>query len=138
MHFQKNNPQGKLVHVLKGEVFDVVVDIRRDSKTFGNIGNYGNAGSSFNFNIGGAVWDAGGNHVKQKFDDVRVWNIAKTQGELQAAMNMELVGNEAGLIGYWKFDEGAAGGNNTGLPSSIEDSSPNDNAGTSKHALFDA
>ena len=36
MHFQKNNPQGKLVHVLKGEVFDVVVDIRRDSKTFGH------------------------------------------------------------------------------------------------------
>jgi len=41
MHFQKNNPQGKLVHVLKGEVFDVVVDIRRDSKTFGNwVGQY--------------------------------------------------------------------------------------------------
>ena len=39
-----------------------------------------------------------GNHVKQKFDDVRVWNVAKTQVELQAAMNMELVGNEAGLI----------------------------------------
>ena len=41
MHFQKNNPQGKLVHVMKGEVFDVVVDIRRDSKTFGHwIGEY--------------------------------------------------------------------------------------------------
>ena len=60
---------------------------------------------------------------------MRVWNIAKTQAELQAAMEMELVGNEAGLIGYWKFDEGAMGGNNTGLPSTIEDSSPNDNTG---------
>ena len=41
MHFQKNNPQGKLVHVLKGEVFDVVVDIRKDSKTFGHwVGEY--------------------------------------------------------------------------------------------------
>ena len=30
MHFQKNNPQGKLVHTLKGEVFDVVVDMRKD------------------------------------------------------------------------------------------------------------
>ena len=88
------------------------------------------ASSSFKFNVGGAVWDAGGNHVKQKFDDVRVWNVAKTQAELQAGMNSELVGNEAGLIGYWKFDEGAAGGDNTALPSSIEDSSPNDNVGT--------
>ena len=88
------------------------------------------ASSSYKFNVGGAVWDAGGNHVKQKFDDVRVWNVAKTQAELQAGMNSELVGNEAGLIGYWKFDEGAAGGDNTALPSSIEDSSPNDNAGT--------
>ena len=41
MHFQKNNSQGKLVHTLKGEVFDVVVDIRKDSKTFGSwIGEY--------------------------------------------------------------------------------------------------
>ncbi len=35
LHFQKNNPQGKLVRVLKGEVLDVVVDIREKSKTFG-------------------------------------------------------------------------------------------------------
>ena len=35
MHFQKNNPQGKLVRVLEGEVFDVAVDLRGDSATFG-------------------------------------------------------------------------------------------------------
>ena len=35
LHFQKENPQGKLVSVISGEVFDVVVDIRKDSKTFG-------------------------------------------------------------------------------------------------------
>ena len=35
LHFQINQPQGKLVRVIKGEVFDVGVDLRKDSKTFG-------------------------------------------------------------------------------------------------------
>ena len=35
MHYQVQNPQGKLVRVTQGTVFDVVVDIRLGSKTFG-------------------------------------------------------------------------------------------------------
>ena len=35
LHFQNPNPQGKLVQVLQGEVFDVAVDIRKGSPTFG-------------------------------------------------------------------------------------------------------
>lgn len=35
LHFQINYPQDKLVRVIKGEVFDVAVDLRKDSDTFG-------------------------------------------------------------------------------------------------------
>ncbi len=41
-------------------------------------------------------------------DEVRIWNIARTQEELQTAMNTTLQGNEKGLAGYWNFDDGTA------------------------------
>ncbi len=37
-------------------------------------------------------------------DEVRVWNMARSQAEIAASMRKRLVGNEVGLVGYWNFD----------------------------------
>lgn len=39
-------------------------------------------------------------------DELRIWNIARTDSAIQSTMNQSLNGNEEGLIAYWKFDEG--------------------------------
>jgi dTDP-4-dehydrorhamnose 3,5-epimerase len=35
LHLQLRRPQGKLIHVIEGEIFDVAIDVRRGSQTFG-------------------------------------------------------------------------------------------------------
>jgi hypothetical protein len=39
-------------------------------------------------------------------DEIRIWDVARTESEIQSTMNQPLNGNEPGLIGYWEFDEG--------------------------------
>tara|TARA_B100000809_G_C15114570_1_gene521900 strand:+ start:869 stop:1264 length:396 start_codon:yes stop_codon:yes gene_type:complete len=43
-----------------------------------------------------------------KIDEVRIWNVARTEAEIQATMNSSLTGKEEGLVGYWNFDDGTA------------------------------
>lgn len=54
-------------------------------------------------------------------DEVRIWNIARTEYQIRSDMNRQLKGNETGLIGYWTFDTETEG--------RISDSSPNQNDG---------
>lgn len=56
-----------------------------------NIGTETNAREQF--------WDG-------KIDEVRIWNLARTQSEIQLNMGKELIGTEPGLAGYWRFNEG--------------------------------
>ena len=56
-----------------------------------------------------------------QIDEVRIWNIARTEAEIHSDMNKQLNGDEPGLVGYWKFDEETEG--------KIVDTSPNKNDG---------
>lgn len=56
-----------------------------------------------------------------QIDEVRVWNIPRTEKEIRADMNKQLNGDEPGLVGYWRFDREENG--------NIFDSSPNKNDG---------
>ena len=51
------------------------------------------------------------NATNQRFageiDEVRVWNTERTLLDIQTNMNALLVGNETGLLGNWRFDEGS-------------------------------
>ena len=40
-----------------------------------------------------------------QIDEVRIWNIARTEKEIAATMHTSLSGNQPGLVGYWQFEE---------------------------------
>ena len=44
-----------------------------------------------------------------QIDEVRVWNVARSEQQIRSDMNTQLNGNELGLVGYWKFDEETEG-----------------------------
>jgi hypothetical protein len=54
--------------------------------------------------IGGNTID--GRYLNGTMDEVRIWNIVRTPAEILSTMKKKLVGNETGLVGYWRFDEG--------------------------------
>jgi hypothetical protein len=54
-------------------------------------------------------------------DEVRIWNLARTQLEIQNYMHQELTGSESGLVGYWQFNEGTG--------NTVFDLTSNDNDG---------
>ena len=43
-----------------------------------------------------------------EIDELRVWKVARTEEEIKASMHTTLKGDDAGLIGYWNFEDGTA------------------------------
>jgi carboxyl-terminal processing protease len=49
-----------------------------------------------------------GEYFHGAVDEIRIWNMARSQEEIQATMNSPLTGKEEGLVAYWNFDDGTA------------------------------
>ncbi len=60
-----------------------------------------------------------GEYFHGVLDEIRIWNIARSQEQIQAAMNTSLSSKEEGLLAYWNFDDGTtkdlSGHGNDGL-----------------------
>ncbi len=72
--------------------------------------------------IGGRSNDPDGKYFDGRIDEVRIWNTVRSQAEIQASMDQNLLGNETGLAGYWSFSEGSG--------TSVADLTGNGNTGT--------
>ncbi|MDP5170047.1 MAG: LamG domain-containing protein [Bacteroidia bacterium] len=64
-----------------------------------------------------------------EIDEVRIWNYARTAAEIMNDMNAEFCAPQTGLMAYYQFNEGVAGGTNTGV-TTAPDFSGNGNNGT--------
>lgn len=73
--------------------------------------------------IGRSNWGWGDDAPDATFDDLRIWNVAKTASQIQASMNRELTGNESGLTAYFKFNEGICCDNNLAITTLINSAS---------------
>jgi len=57
----------------------------------------------------------GVNYFNGALDDIRIWYVVRTQAQIAANMHQELIGNESGLIAYFKCNQGVPGKTNTGI-----------------------
>lgn len=64
-----------------------------------------------------------------KLSDVRIWNTARTAQQIADNYQKRLIGNESGLVGYWKLDRGTG--------TTVADSTSNNNTGTITGAIWD-
>ncbi|NOY69654.1 MAG: hypothetical protein GXP53_09240, partial [Deltaproteobacteria bacterium] len=53
----------------------------------------------------GSRFTAGADPFNGDIDEVRIWNIARTEAQIRTDMCQKLAGNETGLVAYWRFDK---------------------------------
>lgn len=107
------NQWSHIAATLKGNTATIYINgISAGSATFPSPVNI----TRNNCYIGKSNWN-GDPNANAIFDELRIWNTAKTQLDIQSSMSTELEGNEAGLVAYYNFNQGVADGVNTSITS---------------------
>ncbi|MEL6674467.1 MAG: FG-GAP-like repeat-containing protein [Bacteroidota bacterium] len=70
----------------------------------------------------------GNEYFNGKLDEVRIWNVKRSQAEIQQAMHTELTGSEAGLVAYFPMNDGLPGLDNSTV-AQVSDLTANQNQG---------
>lgn len=65
-------------------------------------------------------YTGGGRNFAGSIDELRIWNVARTEAQINADMNSEICGGQSGLVAYYRFNSGVAGGNNAGINTAFE------------------
>jgi Concanavalin A-like lectin/glucanases superfamily/HYR domain/Domain of unknown function DUF11/Secretion system C-terminal sorting domain/Leucine rich repeat/CARDB len=73
-----------------------------------------------------------------EMDEVRVWNYAASANQIQTLKQCQLVGNESGLVVYYPFNQGVAGGNNPSELTALDKSASANNATLNQFSLIGA
>ncbi|MBP7809748.1 MAG: T9SS type A sorting domain-containing protein [Bacteroidia bacterium] len=94
-----------------------------------SISGEGAMNSAGSVHIGNSYDNELASYFQGSVDELRVWDKVLCQPEIMATMNCELTGSESGLVAYYKFNQGIASGNNTGV-TSLPDLTINSNNGT--------
>ena len=68
--------------------------------------------STFPLSLG--ILNSGIERFLGELDEVKIWNYARCAADINATRNCELTGNEVGLVSYYNFNQGIAGGTNIG------------------------
>ena len=122
-----------IVGVWDGSTIKIYVDGILKSTTTGVIGSsFRSLTNSF---VIGYSLAAGGEGFQGSIDEVRIWNIALTVDEIIRRKNCELIGNESGLLAYYKFNQGVNQANNSGVTSLVDATSNGNNGSLNNFGL---
>ena len=76
-----------------------------------------------------------GRHWDGRIDEVRLWNVVRSEAEINAYMNDEFCSPQTGLRAYYKLDNGTRNGNNAGVTTAIDYSIYHNNGALTGFAL---
>jgi len=92
----------------------------------GNLSTVNTATPATNFRIGERI-PGGSIPFDGIIDEVRVWNVAKTATQLVALKDDELCPSQAGLVAYYRCNEGLANGSNSTVTTLVDNSTSSNN-----------